>query len=31
VKEPLRFYANNVQGMVVLLEGIVAAGIEPFV
>jgi UDP-glucose 4-epimerase len=31
VKEPLRFYANNVQGMVVLLEGVVAAGIERFV
>lgn len=28
VKEPLRFYRNNVDGMRVLLEGVVAAGIE---
>ena len=31
VKEPLRFYANNVTGMRVLLEGVVAAGIEQVV
>jgi UDP-glucose 4-epimerase len=31
VKEPLRFYENNVEGMRVLLERVVAAGIEPFV
>ena len=29
--EPLRFYANNVDGMRVLLERVVAAGVEPFV
>ena len=31
VKEPLRFYANNVDGMRVLLEQTVAAGVELFV
>ena len=31
VKEPLRFYANNVDGMRVLLEEVVAAGVELFV
>ncbi len=28
--QPLEFYANNVDGMRVLLERVVAAGIEPF-
>lgn len=31
VKEPLRFYGNNVDGMRVLLEQAVAAGVELFV
>jgi UDP-glucose 4-epimerase len=31
VKEPLRFYANNVDGMRVLLEHVVQAGVELFV
>ncbi len=31
VKEPLRFYANNVEGMRVLLDRVVAAGVARFV